>query len=401
MVYKSGTEKDISEIKKQLKPILEIPNDLDKLSKNLDKINKYKEREKAYKKQQMEIKLKKWDDRLNWLTEKINNYKEKKNIGKMNNVVYICGNCNTEVNEKAKYCPKCGSEFVKKEKHTNTGKPHESKTNYYCDKCGNEVSKDATKCNKCNAQFIDEKVPTTFMCGNCHNVIKKTDKCPRCGAWFVDHNIDDDKKTLLKELDKKVRKDNWEKLTKEELAAEIKNIISIMNNNYKEVKKYVSKKSNEFEVRKFIAYQNKIDNLNKKATNIEKKIEKGLNKANSLIEYNKLLSIYTQSIKIHKEMIGGVTVELKVTGYEIRSKNASIISKSKDEGIIDNEYHSSSSNYDDEYVGDSDKKNNEDIVYNELEDWQKGEVEAGNYDSYNFEEDELEEDDYYYEDDKE
>jgi len=401
MVYKSGTEKDISEIKKQLKPILEIPNDLDKLSKNLDKINKYKEREKAYKKQQMEIKLKKWDDRLNWLIEKINNYKEKKNIGKMNNVVYICGNCNAEVNEKAKYCPKCGSEFVKKENHTNTSKPLESKTNYYCDKCGNEVSKDATKCNKCNAQFIDEKVPTTFMCGNCHNVIKKADKCPRCGAWFVDHNIDDDKKTLLKELDKKVRKDNWEKLTKEELAAEIKNIISIMNNNYKEVKKYVSKKSNEFEVRKFIAYQNKIDNLNKKATNIEKKIEKGLNKTNSLIEYNKLLPIYTQSIKIHKEMIGGVTVELKVTGYEIRSKNASIISKSKDEGIIDNEYHSSSSNHDDGYVGDSDKKNNEDIVYNELEDWQKGEVEAGNYDSYNFEEDELEEDDYYYEDDKE
>ena len=34
-----------------------------------------------------------------------------------------------------------------------------------------------------------------------------------------------------------------------------------------------------------------------------------------------------------------------------------------------------------------------------LEDWQKEEVKKGNYDPWNFEE-ELEEDDYYYEDDK-
>ena len=36
-----------------------------------------------------------------------------------------------------------------------------------------------------------------------------------------------------------------------------------------------------------------------------------------------------------------------------------------------------------------------------LTDWQKEEVRKGNYDPWNFEEDgELEEDDYYYEDDK-
>ena len=42
----------------------------------------------------------------------------------------------------------------------------------------------------------------------------------------------------------------------------------------------------------------------------------------------------------------------------------------------------------------------EDIVYDELEDYQKKEVKNNNYDSYNFEEDELEEDDYYNEDDE-
>jgi len=44
------------------------------------------------------------------------------------------------------------------------------------------------------------------------------------------------------------------------------------------------------------------------------------------------------------------------------------------------------------------KENN--IVYNELEDWQKNEVDNGNYDETSFEEEELEEDDYYSEDDK-
>ena len=34
-----------------------------------------------------------------------------------------------------------------------------------------------------------------------------------------------------------------------------------------------------------------------------------------------------------------------------------------------------------------------------LEDWQKEEVKKGNYDPWNFEEEDLEEDDYYYEDD--
>ena len=47
----------------------------------------------------------------------------------------------------------------------------------------------------------------------------------------------------------------------------------------------------------------------------------------------------------------------------------------------------------------NDKKVKKDIVYDELEEWQKDEVKKGNYDSYNFEEEELEEDDYYSEDD--
>lgn len=35
-----------------------------------------------------------------------------------------------------------------------------------------------------------------------------------------------------------------------------------------------------------------------------------------------------------------------------------------------------------------------------LEDWQKEEVKKGDYDPWNFEEEELEEDDYYYDDDE-
>ena len=35
-----------------------------------------------------------------------------------------------------------------------------------------------------------------------------------------------------------------------------------------------------------------------------------------------------------------------------------------------------------------------------LDKWQKDEIKKGNYNKYNFEEEELEDDDYYYEDDK-
>lgn len=52
----------------------------------------------------------------------------------------------------------------------------------------------------------------------------------------------------------------------------------------------------------------------------------------------------------------------------------------------------------------SDKKGNsiyteKDLKGYELEDWQKEEVKKGNYGPWNFEEEELEEDDYYNEDD--
>ena len=40
----------------------------------------------------------------------------------------------------------------------------------------------------------------------------------------------------------------------------------------------------------------------------------------------------------------------------------------------------------------------DDIVYDSLEDWQKKEVDNGGYDSTSFEEEDLEEDDYYFED---
>lgn len=42
----------------------------------------------------------------------------------------------------------------------------------------------------------------------------------------------------------------------------------------------------------------------------------------------------------------------------------------------------------------------EDEVYNNLEDWQKEELKKGNYDPWSFEEEDQEDDDYYNEDDE-
>ena len=52
------------------------------------------------------------------------------------------------------------------------------------------------------------------------------------------------------------------------------------------------------------------------------------------------------------------------------------------------------------YMDENQKETDEDEVYNNLEDWQKEEVKKGNEDSWNFEEEDLEDDDYYSDDDE-
>ena len=54
-------------------------------------------------------------------------------------------------------------------------------------------------------------------------------------------------------------------------------------------------------------------------------------------------------------------------------------------------------------VTDDDKKKEDDSIFNlfGLDDSQKDEVKKGNYDPWNFEEEDLEDDDYHYEDDNE
>ena len=44
--------------------------------------------------------------------------------------------------------------------------------------------------------------------------------------------------------------------------------------------------------------------------------------------------------------------------------------------------------------------NDDKKINNDLSSWENEELKNGNYESWNFEEEELEEDDYYYEDDK-
>ena len=65
-------------------------------------------------------------------------------------------------------------------------------------------------------------------------------------------------------------------------------------------------------------------------------------------------------------------------------------------GSNDNQRAGSYSNYnDDENVSDY---TDEELDNLGLEEWQKKEVKKGNYDPWNFEEEDLEEDDYYYDD---
>lgn len=274
---------------------------------------------------------------------------------------------------------------------------------FMCDKCGTEVSKDAVKCPNCDVQFEEKIIETAFMCSNCHrNIEEKVERCPYCGALFIEKRFDKEKREIIDALDKNIRREDFEKLTKEELAIEINNIIELMKDLSEFIEEYVSDNCPDLEPRKLTSYQNKIKALNEKANVIERKVNKGINKAQSLMEYNKIIAIYYQQCKLHKEVIGVINGKLSVVGTLKYSKTASIVTKKKDEEYSDNldnqVQYDSSYEKDREYYEDD---NSDDVVYDSLEDWQKKEVDEGNYDSYNFEEEELEEDDYYYEDDDE
>ena len=123
MTYESGTKQTLREIKKELEPFVDIHKDIKKFIREQERINRKRKQYEQYKKQQRKIRLQKWEDRINWLSDKIKEHKQKK---------------------------------------------------YDIDE--NEVSKDTTNCRNCNAQFVDEKIPVTFMCSNCHNLIKKSEK---------------------------------------------------------------------------------------------------------------------------------------------------------------------------------------------------------------------------------
>ena len=68
--------------------------------------------------------------------------------------------------------------------------------------------------------------------------------------------------------------------------------------------------------------------------------------------------------------------------------------------FMNEQQNDNNSEYTDEQQNDNNSEYTDEELDNYgLEDWQKEEVKKGNYDPWNFEEEELEEDDYYSEDD--
>ena len=336
MTKRSGVDQTIHEIKKELKPFVDLHKEFKKLEKYAKKIQREKQIKKA---------------------NEIKNFEKeiKPNI------------------EKA----------------------------YYCDQCGYKVLKDDKTCPNCEAQFIEETLETTYMCSNCHKLFKDNNKtkCPNCGAWFKEENpISNQKKELINKLNKHIMKENFNHMTKEELIDEINKVIKTIEGNINIVKNYISN-TEELDNKKINSYENKINKSLEKVNKIEIKINKEINKQETLLEYNKIIILYNEINRLHKNIIGGVIAKLTPVGRVYKSKNADIISNSinKDyDNYIDIEEHNEIQN---EYKEEqSNNTYNNDIVYNNLEDWQQKEVDEDNYDPYNFEEEELEEDDYYSED---
>lgn len=343
MARKSGTERTMEEIKKELKPFADI----------------YKSLDKAVRKAELEDRKRKLDKNrpptisemiYNSIDNKIREYDKKKELKKQNEarnqIIYKCSNCGTEIKPTAIICPNCGARF-------------------------------------------DRERTEIYNCSYCHKRVNKNDtKCPHCGAMFVkEKSMTPERKKLIDTLQSDIMRKDFEKLTKEELAEEIKSIRNTINDIINRVDEYLSKKQNELNERKYNTYKNKIKDCNKKLDSIEKRVDSGLNKEKSKIEYNKTVAIYHLLNKLHREMIGAIEAK-PVSVSTIYNKSANIEKEYTEEEYYEEEPYSNQ------------KQSNHDIVYDELEDYQKREVDGGNYDSYNFEEEELEEDDYFYEDDE-
>ena len=67
--------------------------------------------------------------------------------------------------------------------------------------------------------------------------------------------------------------------------------------------------------------------------------------------------------------------------------------------FMNEQQNDNNSEYTDEELDNNSEYKDEELDNYGLEDWQKEEVKKGNYDPWNFEEEELEDDDYYNEDD--
>ncbi|MBR5982269.1 MAG: zinc ribbon domain-containing protein, partial [Bacteroidales bacterium] len=80
-----------------------------------------------------------------------------------------CSNCNAEIADNAKFCPKCGSKVEKVEPVKN------------CPNCGTAIVVDSKFCSKCGT-----KIEMTNKCPNCGETIKEGSKfCHVCGTKIV------------------------------------------------------------------------------------------------------------------------------------------------------------------------------------------------------------------------
>jgi len=238
-----------------------------------------------------------------------------------------------------------------------------------------------------------------------------------------------EKQKLYKKLDRNIKKKDIEKLTKEEIISEIQKVIKTiirLNNN---VNDYIAERVPYFEVKDYFTYQDKKDKYNKKMKLIEERITKKITKDELLKQYNQILYIYKAVNGLHKEFLDKEDLNKDVSEEKLKyheyfrslsheeqvketqkqyiammeefekaqkaMKGLSNTLEQTTNTIEQTEKNHNSTIEEDNYTSHT----NDDIVYDSLEDWQKKEVDEGNYDSTSFEEEDLEEDDYYYEDD--
>lgn len=92
--------------------------------------------------------------------------------------IYECSECNADVREEDKICPKCGAQLDDNEED----EKNEEVETYECSECNADIKEEDKFCRNCGAQLDNNNEDSINNCSNCgEKYLEGQDYCGPCG----------------------------------------------------------------------------------------------------------------------------------------------------------------------------------------------------------------------------